>query len=514
MTKMKRYILFITILSLSSLIYGQGGKTVTDHAAMELNFAKSLWFNSSNAAGMGITPLSDYNIVSAKYALKSGDFKLQQSGDKETGLHFNTNGALKLGKSYLWGDFNFVDQSYKGTKYNTNSFDPCYYMPYSVSDPNLSDWRRQIYDLSLRAAAPIGERVLLGIYANYTNKKGAKQIDPRSVPYNYSIFVQPSLVFRASPEHSFGLSFSYSNSYDRAETSNNDSQTDQNVYVMKGLGHYSSGMVGGIGGLRAFYNKGNLIGGAFQYGYTGSYNLLLDVDYRYQVIDVFQTPSKPYRMGTTKNNTIDVNFQAMFPGETSHKVSANFYKRIVDGIEFIQEEDRSEVVARWKTVAKFIRSNYSYQSASIGYDLFLGTDNSYDWRLGLMADYSDRADIYYMPESTLDTKNLFGEFYAKKNFRFNTGALLFGLNLGYNNNRGGSYKYGGPDPASPVVTDFYAKDIKFLTSDFIKIGADMNLSFAVGAKSSVLLGVNWQMLSSSGGGGNRNFLTASLGLLF
>lgn len=514
MTKMKKYILFITLLSLSSFIFGQGEGAVVDHASMELNFAKSLWFNSSNTAGLAITPLNDYSVVSARYSLNNGDFKLQQQGDKETDLSFNTNGALQLDNTYLWGDFSFSNSFFTGTKYNTNLFDPNYYMPYYISDPNSSNWNRQVYDMALKASTQLGDRFLLGIHVNYINKKGAKQKDPRSVPYNYAIFVQPSLAILLSKEHSIGLSLSYSNSYDRAGTSNSDSQNDQPVFVMKGLGHFSSGMVGGVGGLNPFYYKGNLLGGAIQYGYSGDFGLLLDIDYRYQVIDVFQTPTKPRRMGTTINNTIDADLQLLFPGETTHKVSANYYRRDVDGVEFIQEEDRTEVVATWKTVAKFIRSNYFYQNIQLGYDLFLGAADSYDWRLGIMANYSDRSDIYYMPESTLDTRNIFGELYAKKNFKFNdNGALLLGVNFGYNNNLDGSYKYGGPDKESLVITDFYAKDIKYLTSNYMKFGVDIDFSYKVGKKSSILVGLDYQMFSAQDLG-SRNFLTATLGLLF
>lgn len=513
MTTMKKYIIFITLLFISSVIYGQGN-AISDNAAMELNFAKSLWFNSSNAAGLKVTPLTDYNVVSAKYYLQNGDYKPQQRGDKENGLSFNTNGALQLDKISLWGDFNFTNEFYTGTKYNTNLFEANYYMPYFISDPNLSDWNRQIYDMSLKGATGIGDNVLFGIYANYVNRQGAKQKDPRSVPYNYSIFVQPSFIYNFCCNHSIGLSLSYSNSFDRSGTSNSDSQNDQSIYIMKGLGHFSPGVVGGVGGVGAFFYKGNLLGGALQYGYNGDFNLLLEVDHSYSVTDVFQTPTKPRRMGSTANSTTNGTLQIVFPGTTTHKITANYYRRDVDGIEFIQEEDRTEAVATWKTIAKYIRSNYFYNSMQLNYDLFLGADYSYDWYFGVMANYSDRSDIYYMPESTLDTRNVFGEINAKKNFRFNKGSLLAGLNLGYNSNIDGSYKYGGTDTESLVITDFYAKDIKFLTSDYVKFGINLDLSYAVGAKMSMLLGLDYQMLSSSGDNGNRNFLTARIGLLF
>lgn len=511
---MKKYILFIILISLSYTIYGQKDRAVTDYAAMELNFAKSLWYNSTNTAGMIITPLNDYNTVSAKYAINSGKFKLQQQGDKETGLSFNTNGALKLGQTYLWGDFSFINEFYTGTKYNTNLYDACYYMPYYVSDPNLSNWNRQYYDMSFKAATVVGERIFLGLHANYLNKKGAKQKDPRSVPYNYSLFVQPSIMFMISPEHFAGLSFTYSNSYDRSATSNSDSQNDQSVYVMKGLGHFSAAAVGGIGGLDPFYYKGNQVGGALQYGFSGDFELMLDVDYSFRVIDVFQTPTKPRRMGTTINNTIDGDLQILFPGKNTHKISANYYLRDVDGVEFIQEEDRSEVVAKWKTTAQFIRSNFSYNSIGLNYDLFLGTDESYSWRLGVGAEYYDRSDIYYMPKSTLDTKNIAGDIVVKKNFSFGKAALLAGLDLGYNRNMYGTYRYGGPDAESLIITEFFKKDMEFLTSDLVKIGAELGFSCPVGPKSSILAGINYQLLSSIESAGNRNLFSLSIGLLF
>lgn len=484
--KMKKYTIIISAVLLG-IFFGtpasaqENRKTYVYPASLEFNHARSLWFNSNNAAGLTVTPLDNYNEVSATCKFEDGDYKRQQSGDRITGTAFNTNGALRLGKVVLWGDFNFANRFDRASLYNTMLYQVADDMPYYVADPQVSNWKRQLYDMSLKAATPLlWDRLGIGITANYTTRTGAKQKDPRSTTYYYHVNVQPALILRLG-QHYVGLNGLYENMFERTVPTNSDNQNDQPVFLMRGLGNYAVGTVGGLGGVGTFYYKGNKVGGGLEYGKTGKFSFLLDLNYRLRVIDVFQSPTKPQRMGSTKNQTYRGNLQLMLDGALTNKLAIDYYRRSTDGVEYIQELDKTYEVQQWITIAKFIRSNYAFKALSLNYDLFMGREKGYGWRAGAKAVYSDRRDEYYLPDSHLSTENFYGEIFVKKNFDLGKySALLAGLNGGYNKNLSGEYVYNGSYAESAVVTDFYAADFAFLTADYWQIGGNINFSFPLG----------------------------------
>ena len=147
----------IMLLSRTVPAQGQDAATPPHHkhsAAIEMNLIRSLWYNSENAAGMTVDTLQNYNMVSGAFDRTSGSLKSLQRGDRETSGKFNTNGARRIGRISLWGDFTFKNDYWTGTQYNTNRFFPSLDMPYYVADPNKGDWNKQLYDMTVKAAFP------------------------------------------------------------------------------------------------------------------------------------------------------------------------------------------------------------------------------------------------------------------------------------------------------------------------------------------------------------------------
>ena len=139
------------LLSRTAPAQGQDAATPPHHkhsAAIEMNLIRSLWYDSENAAGMTVDTLQNYNMVSGAFDRTSGSLKSLQRGDRETSGTFNTNGARRIGRISLWGDFTFKNDYWTGTQYNTNRFFPSLDMPYYVADPNKGDWNKQLYDMT------------------------------------------------------------------------------------------------------------------------------------------------------------------------------------------------------------------------------------------------------------------------------------------------------------------------------------------------------------------------------
>ena len=150
---MKRlYILLMAFgLSLPATVSAQ---EAVREPQMEMNLARSLWWSSNNAAGMSVMPLSKYSVVGLGYEMTSGDFKLTQDGEKENAVGFGTNGATSVGQTQLWGTFDYRNIVEKDASFITNLYDPHRDMPYYVADEVMSKFKKQSYDLGVKAAFP------------------------------------------------------------------------------------------------------------------------------------------------------------------------------------------------------------------------------------------------------------------------------------------------------------------------------------------------------------------------
>lgn len=487
---------------------------------IEINQSHSLWFNSNNVAGMSVMPLNRYSIVELGYNMESGDFKMTQDGEKENTLRFGTDGATNIGKTYLWGSFGYKNIVEKETRFVTNIYDPYRDMPYYVADTTLSKFKKQEYDLNVKVAFPqLWDFVTAGCDLEYITRTGAKQRDPRSVTYYLVVSATPSLLFELSDNHNIGVNFNYEYLYERSTFNRSDTEVDCPVFVMRGLGNYTADFVSGSIGVGTFFYKGNRIGGGLQYGYTGNgaFSALLDAQYSYNVEDAFQSPTKAENVGSVKQNLWSGKLQLMNDGNSFlHKVTLSYSDKQTDGIEYIQKLDNSFEVSQWVTLAKYVRSGYSYKEAQLNYEIYAKEGMGYSWRAGLNGEYSDKYDEYYLPASTLKAENLMFNVYGKKNFVLcGKSSLLAGINVGYNANLSGYYNYSGSYTESVVVKEMYANDILFMASDYVKMGAELCFSTLVGSKTSLFLQAACQYYSPCDSQfDKRMFTDISLGITF
>ncbi|MDD4638571.1 MAG: hypothetical protein PHT63_02275, partial [Bacteroidales bacterium] len=162
-------------LGLTQTAAAQGsGVKMNSPASIELLKAGALWLNSGNGAGMVLDQLPYYSDLNFVYGNKAGDYKLKHEGEKERLIGFSTEGGLSIGKGYVWGSFKYDNEVLRNTLYNATMLDPLRGMPYYTGDKNISDWFRQSYSLSMKAAtSPLWDKVILGIEADYIAKVGA-----------------------------------------------------------------------------------------------------------------------------------------------------------------------------------------------------------------------------------------------------------------------------------------------------------------------------------------------------
>ena len=514
---MKKIYLLLGLIGLSASV--ASAQEVVREPHIEMNQARSLWFTSNNAAGMGVMPLDKYSIVGFNYNMEKGDFKLTQDGEKETLAGFNTNGATSVGKTQLWGTFDYRNIVEKDASFITNLYDPHRDMPYYVADAVMSKFKKQSYDLGVKAAFPqLWGFVTPGMDLQYTTQTGAKQRDPRSVTYYLTVKANPSLLFELGERSNLGLTFNYEYLYERSTFNRSDTEVDCPVFIMRGLGNYTSDFVSGSVGVGTFFYKGNRIGGGLQYGFkNGGLATLVDVAYSYKVEDAFQNPTKKQAIGSTRQNRWNSSLQVLSENVNyMNKLTLSYVDRKTDGIEYIQELDSSFEVAEWITLAKYVRSKYSFRNLSVKYDIFAKRGESYSWRAGVEGNHSFKDDEYLLPASNLKAENTLWKVYAKKNFAAGEKSnIVAGLNIGFNKNKKGEYNYTGAYETSETVTNMYKNDILFMSSDYWNFGAEASYSTVVSQATSLFVKGEFQYWSPKDSNFDKRIYTGvSVGITF
>lgn len=509
-TNMKRYFL-ISVMALGIALSAAAQGSTTDYPArVELIKVQSAWFHSANAAGLSIDPLARYNDLSFGYSLGRGDFRLQPEGNTNS-LDIATSGATSLGRGQVWGSFNYRNLSAKDTRFNTMTLNLEDDLPFIVSDANVSPWKKQRYDMSMKAATPLlGDLAALGISANYFTESGAKQVDPRCTDYEYGITAEPSVAFRFGG-HTIGLTGTYRNGGVREVPVNSNSQQDQVAYILRGLGNYTDAVVGSLSGISTFYYKRNLYGGSLQYGFGGrGLKLLAEGGYSYQMVDAFQTPTKPQRMGSTIQQKIFGKAQVLAESETVlSKVTVEGFHRTTDGVEFLQE-----LGIEWQTIDKNIRSHYDLWHLALGYDFFRKGEVGYSWMAGVRGAYDEHNDKYILPASEMTYKNVTGELYAKKNWLIGDVTVLAGLHGAFRKNLGAVYQYGGAEPTSVIILEFYHKDFEYKTAPCWKGGASVNVAFPIGGRTAMFCQLEGDYLKPLYLDSKRLFAKLTVGFTF
>jgi len=478
---MKMRNIYWAVAVLLTLVYSEtavaqgSGAMQTSPVSIELLKAGSLWFNTGNGAGMVLDRLPYFSDLNFTYGKRSGDYKMNHEGETERLIGFSSEGGLSIGKGYVWGRFAYDNEIQRGTLYNTTMIDPLRGMPFRTVDPKLSDWYKQAYTLSMKAATePLWNRIILGIGCDYIAKVGAKQMDPRSEADYYTINVKPSIVALFN-NHIVGLNIEYQNLKQESLTTNSDSQTNQDVFVLKGLGNGYSAVVGGLQSLGTFLYSGNTLGGGLQYSYgKENIKLILSGNYRYRVEDVVSAPSKPKKEGSVKENDIEIGLSLVKKGNNLNRVDLEYSNNDISGIEYVQVLDNTYEVQRWITIYSSIRSTYSEQNISLKYNFFRGAEHEYRWKAGITAGYRNNDDIYTIPASSMKIENLYLGVNAKLNIAFKgSSRIVAGADFLYKNNLDGAFTYNGAEPESPIITDFMTPDFQYMKESYTKIGGSL-----------------------------------------
>lgn len=471
-------IFFSALILLAASWSLQGQVLLNTPAAYEQMKQKSQWMQTTNPAGLLLDHPVDYSEVSISYDSYKGDFHRPQQGETGNDLAFDVEGAVKLKKFYTWGKFNYTRSTADDAQYNASLIDPFRGMPYLVADTNRSEWRNQVYDLVFRVATPgAANKISFGMEGSYRVISGAKQRDIRTENYFYLIRVRPGMVYAVNDRHHVGINLDYYNKKEESNMSNVNVYNDQEYYVLYGLGTATQG----VGSGQTTNYEGNCVGGGLQYSFRGTLNLLLSSTYNYEVEDAEVSFAEPREAYSVRNRIWDSKLQALKKHDRLiHFAVAGFTDRQVEGIEYVTVYDNTEAQEGYITLHQDIRSKYTTRRAWLDYDLAIGDEQEYDWKLGASVRYELKKDRYLVPFSDKRSENIAYVIKAKKNLKLPGSELnrriLIGADYFYNHNISGHYAYNGTHPDYPVVTKLEQIDTNYLNSGYYSLGGALTYS--------------------------------------
>ena len=224
-------------LGLALVLTLQANAQGVSPAAMEQLKMQRLWLNSQNAAGMVFDDATNFSNLHVDYNQENGNFHRPQEGEKTTGIGVSSEGFMKMKNALVWGAFSFMQRNLTDAGYNASITDPFRGMPYYIIDEHLSNWRNQHYDLRFRASTPlINNRWAFGLEGIYQASLAAKQRDPRVDTRFYTLKVVPGVTYQMNGHNRLGLSLRYESIKEDSRMENENSDIDQNYYILYGLG--------------------------------------------------------------------------------------------------------------------------------------------------------------------------------------------------------------------------------------------------------------------------------------
>lgn len=491
----------------------------TTPASLEVQKEKSLWFKSSNAAGLLLDNPIKYSSANISYETVAGSFHRPQTGDKENNLSFATEGAMLFDDVYAWGGFNYSRKSTKDAAFNASIIDPFRGMPYMVADIHSSDWNYQFYDLSFKVSTnKFNENVFLGFEGKYEAHGAAKQRDPRTENNSYQLTLNPSVVFAINEKHNLGFNVKYYNFKEESGMSVSNVYVDQTYYTLYGLGR----AIERVGRGYTTNYEANSWGGGLHYNFNDeSWNILLSSDYNYKVEDVAISFTTPRNDGTVKDGIWKTKLQLMKKGENlGHHFMAEYTERDIDGIEYITEYDNDINNPGYKILHKDIRSTYKTKEATFDYDLSLNRGNEYTWKVGAGVKYKKQDDTYLLPRSVKNYETLAFQVRAKRNIFLSnelSRRLLIGADFSISNSLSGKYEYNGGFADYVTVTRFETSDLNYLITDFYSVGGSAVYSQQVkkGSQANLFAKVDLRYTKARDFGyGNRHSALFSIGCNF
>lgn len=510
-------LLLAILLGISHKAIGQSASP----ASHELMERTSLWKQGTNAAGAWLDQPTNRGTLNLFWNNENGSFHRPQEGRRENQFGIRTEGSAVVGKFYTWGSFSYTHEKLRDAGYNAGLINPYRDMPYNIIDENLSDWKKQYYDMAIRVATPkIWNAISFGLDVSYQAHSGAKQRDIRADNRYMTLGLSPGIVYHINNNHHLGLNFVYSALKEESTNSNINNYLSQNYYELNGLGHAEKG----VGKGRVTDYKGRNWGAALQYNIRNKNNQLwMSAQYDLHTEEVRNSFTQPKRIGDIRRHKWQANIKAInhSSNKLMHTLHLYYLNSFVEGIEHISQRDNTSEQEGWMSLYSAVRSKYREQELGATYALLTRKPNQeYGWLSEVDIRYLRQNDRYIMPNSKQKHENLRSSLTVKKNIRLpfrKATTLLIATKVNFQKNLSGIYHYKGNYEEYPSVTLLAQGEQNYLTSSYWGISGEV--TFAQQIKPTmpfnwfVTCFIDWKRTTDHNLG-NRHQLGVRLGCFF
>jgi len=521
-TTMKKILIPILLLT---VISAEAQDTLSSLSGkLEILPYRQLWIGSSNAAGIAQGYIPEIGQAKVASTLKEGAFRRPQQAGSDRDVSFYSEKYQSLNKLKLYGSFDFRQSWQNNLEWNA-LLNPYRRMPYILADSVGGEWKRQEYNLKLKAAsaALADGKLSVGAGLNYYVGTGARQNDPRPQSYVYDLTFTPSAILKLSDKFNLGYNFIYEAFRENVSYESSNSTDVQKAYWFTNTGYFLDWQMSALGSYSRYY-IGKTIGSGLQLSYEneGVEGLVgVRYDRRKETSEDGTSPARP--TGRLDENNYSVTGLLRF-NKASHtqQIRAEWNSHDGEGIDYHTASGNAET--GWIVTNKDVLTTSYYNNASITYSFIRNAAND---------------DFKWMAEAGIafDGRDI---RYLKPQMRQNVDAIEFSVRYVYNLTIPGrkSWKadanfawrdcftsYSDFTPQNGVsgigYNTLHLPDHSWLSADMVKPGLSIQYSQPAKVGSAAELFVRGTAAadirignSLGGPSGNRRYFGISVGAIF
>lgn len=476
------------------------------------------WLESDNAAGLSqMVELFPAELTLA-FNLNDGNFHSVFNGQSNQSYEFGSRSYRKIGKTYLYGSFNYSKSFEKGLNF-TDTNDPAFNYPYLLTDTIGNDtYDREFFKLKGIISSPVSSRLDWGLRFDYQVGVAAQNRDPRPENKVVHAHVSPGALFKTG-QFVLGANLLYGYYNEDIDVSVVGQNVLISMFQLHGPGIFD------YHNSNSFYRlyQQHEYGGGMQFEWrSGHVSNWLNSGYSRSVQTIDDGRKGGFATwAAVKNDSrldgIDWNLTdviSVVKGEKVHQLKAMLRITNKLGTEFIQrlEKVNDTDLEHWITYGKE-QKYYSLQTnAGLNYQLISKDENKLMNSLvtGFL-NYSAFNEQYYLPDRNVDFSNMtMGASYLKL-FAFPQSSFSADMKLNYRFN---IYRRQNLTEDNFMVQKIFRPEFNYLTKSYLSPGISLGYEVPIKKKFSryfVKTDFDWVY---SAGALNRILFRFSTGIIF
>lgn len=487
---------------------------------LQLAPVRNPWINTQNAAGLSVLPMSSMGRTYFGANIEDGDLRRPQQPSVGRVASFLSERYQPLQNASLYGKFSFQHRWDDGIRWSS-VLDPYRRNPYIIADSIGGQWKKQLYDLELKASTPLNENrsLLIGAGIQYKVGTGARQNDPRPLTYTNDITLNPSFIWAVNKKLSLGVNGNFNFFKEKLSFSTSNNEDVHYRYRLAGLGYYY--VAPSVKESR--YYTGNTYGGSAQLQWEQeNLRVLLNAGYSSRTDKAQDGTIRPAWYGEFKEDQYHASLNAtLLTGTYTHQLEASWKSFDGDGKDLHYGPAVGNELPSLVNDDAF--SSTFYNEGILNYRFVADRfQDDYKWMLNATVIYSGMDNRYNYPKArnTVDaneyrlafTRNLV--FSDSRNF-------IWGVNVALRDcfNQYNDYKHFGFQ-TDVVVKGLVNPEQEWFSSDIFKAGLSAEYRFPVsrGSETSLFIkaeGSIWKRVNTSTlPHASRNFAGLTIGMTY